>query len=183
MYVWMMRPNGLDLRQTYRDGQHVSAVYQNVIISYSLAEPTSGYMQSWVQTIGTLAREGRGGVASIIIIDGVAKPPSDEVRVEIKQAIAKAGPHLRALAQVVEGTGFTAAAKRSALSFISLVARFPFPIKIFSTRREAAAWVKERLHDPSLGPSLQTLTVDELARACDAVCAEGSELGRRSVPV
>jgi len=150
---------------------HVSAVFQNVIISYSVAEPNTGYMADWVKTIVELSRDNPRGVASIIVIDGSAKPPSEEIRADIKRAIAQAGPHLRGLAQVVEGTGFGAAAKRSALSVITLVARFPFPIKIFSTRREAAFWVKEMLSDPSLGKRYEGLRAEDIVHACDAVCS------------
>lgn len=165
-------PAAIDVRETYRDDVHVSGVFRNVIISYSLGEPNRGYMASWIKSIESLGRTYPRAVACIIIIDGSAKPPSEAIRSEIKDAIAKVAPHLRALAQVVEGSGFASAAKRSALSFIALVARFPFPLKIFGTRREAAHWVRERLSDPAIGNE-NDMSLDELLRACDAVSAWG----------
>jgi hypothetical protein len=171
----------MDVRETYRDEMHVSAVFRNVIISHSLGEPTTGYIEDWVKTIGLLAREYPRSVASIIIIDGSAKPPGEEIRNVIKASISKAAPNIRALAQVVEGSGFTSAAKRSALSFITLVARFPCPVKIFGTRREAAYWIRERLSEQPVVKA-NDMTLEELTRACDTVVSSTRLLSASGKP-
>lgn len=149
----------------------MTATYENVIISYSVAEPNTGYLKSWVQSVDSIFARHPGGVGTIVVIDRSAKPPSEAVREPIKHAIAQAGPKLRGVAQVVEGEGFGAAAKRSALAFITLIARFPFPVKIFASRKDAAQWMVDRLGDPALGPGAEAPMAGDLLEAIDLVCA------------
>jgi len=50
-----------------------------------------------------------------------------------------------AIAVVVEGKGFVAAAKRSAVSMIALLARFPFPMRIFGEVIDASSWLAQQI--------------------------------------
>lgn len=45
---------------------------------------------------------------------------------------------------MIEGEGFGAAALRSAMSLMSLAARYPYPQKVFKSVGDAAAWILRR---------------------------------------
>jgi hypothetical protein len=46
---------------------------------------------------------------------------------------------------VIEGEGFGAAALRSAISLMSLAARYPYPQKVFKRVSDATAWILPRM--------------------------------------
>jgi hypothetical protein len=151
----------------YADHEHAVGVYANTLISFSLAEPTRPYLDSWKENARKLVTTYEH-IAAVNVIDGSAKPPSDAVRFEIKQLIASLSANFLAIAIVIEGTGFLAAAKRSALSMITLMSRQPCPIRIFGTMPEAANWLISQVRS---GASQGGLEMRGLVGAAGAVRA------------
>src|SRR4051812_25079756 len=112
------------LRVGYSDAHHCIGTCGNVIITYSRAEPNQAYLTKWKGLAHELLRAHPDGIGVIIVIDGAAPPPSESIRAAIKKTMLDLGTRLKAASLVVEGSGFLAAGKRSAMSLISLVARY-----------------------------------------------------------
>lgn len=136
----------------YADQDHAVAVLGNLIISYSRAEPSREYLQHWIDHAKRTVAAHRQ-LAAITIVDSDAKPPSDQVRVEINETLRTMGADMAGIAYVLEGKGFVAAAKRSAVAMIALLARFPFPMRAFGDVAEAAVWLSSQ---PNNGPEKLT---------------------------
>jgi hypothetical protein len=149
----------------YVDRDHVTGAFANVLISFSVAEPTRPYLENW----GTSSKElvaTYGSIVAMNIIDSEAKPPSDTVRVEIDRLITTLSDKIVAIAIVPEGLGFLAAAKRSALSMITLMSRRPFPIRVFGDVPEASNWLLAQLRSSSIPARLD---VNALAAAAESI--------------
>jgi serine/threonine-protein kinase len=80
------------------------------------------------------------GLGCLVIIDAQSPAPDAEVRREIDQVLADLSPCLRALAWVVLGDGFQAAAVRAVLTGLPLGRPRSYPTKIASDLRSALAW-------------------------------------------
>jgi hypothetical protein len=128
----------------YTDRDHIVGTFANVVMSFSLAEPTRAYLDNWAVITKKLLLNYEH-IAGINVIDSTAKPPSDAIRVEINQLIATLSSRICGIAMVVEGTGFIAAAKRSAMSMVTLMSRPPMPIRIFGTVPDSGVWLTSQL--------------------------------------
>ncbi len=133
----------------YVDQDHVTGSVANILISFSVAEPTFAYLENWGTSSKELAAT-YGRIVAMNIIDSSAKPPSDTIRLEINQLITTLSDNIVAIAIVTEGRGFLAAAKRSALSMITLLSRRPFPIRVFGDVPEASTWLIGQLRASSV---------------------------------
>jgi hypothetical protein len=85
------------------------------------------------------------------IIHSGARAPSETSKKAIRSTISRHCNHIHSFAYVVEGRGFGAAAMRSALSLISLAARYPFPQKVFATVAEGQDWIVSRTPEGAPG--------------------------------
>jgi Asp-tRNA(Asn)/Glu-tRNA(Gln) amidotransferase A subunit family amidase len=154
----------LDVRQVYADEMHRTVAFHNVTVSYSRDEPTAPFLNAWTDKVRELRRTYPKGIGVLIVIDSDAKPPSEEVRELVTKVLRDMGSSILGLAHVVEGRGFMAASKRSALSLVTLVARFPFPIKIFDAADLGIAWLLSRMGDAAApevtAPRLLTVARD-----------------------
>jgi hypothetical protein len=151
----------LQLHEVYADREHRMGHIGNVLVCFSRSEPSGQLLPRFTEAIRELNVRYSGGVAFLVVIDSDAGPPSERVREQIKKTLRDPGIRLAALAQVVEGRGFMAASKRSALALVALVARFPFPLKIFDTVSSGAEWILEKMGDGAL----DNLTVSQLMGA------------------
>jgi hypothetical protein len=93
-----------------------------------------------------IARHG-AGIAVLVIIPSVAKPPPEEVRTAITNMLARVAPSLRCVCWLVEGSGFGAAAVRAALTGLQLVSRSPYPTRVCSSVGEALSWILPHMRD------------------------------------
>jgi hypothetical protein len=69
-------------------------------------------------------------------------------RKEASALLERFGGQLRAVASVIEGTGFAASATRSVMTAISVLARSPCPLKIFGSFDEGVDWYTARVDIP-----------------------------------
>jgi hypothetical protein len=81
------------------------------------------------------------GVAVLVIIPSVARPPAEEVRRAITTMLSRSERHLRCVCWLVEGTGFRAAAVRAALTGLQMVNKSPYPTRVCSELGEALRWI------------------------------------------
>ena len=119
-------------------------VCQNTVLTYSVDAPNPEYLGGWMSTVERVATQFPTGLLVITIIDRHARAPDDSSRARIRQTVLRHAAVIQAFAYVVEGEGFGAAAVRSALSLISMAARYPFPQKVFSRVEDAVPWMLSR---------------------------------------
>ena len=87
------------------------------------------------------------GVGLITIVEPGAPLPPTEARQALGQLLGEASGSIRYSAVVYEGGGFRASAVRGVVSSLILLARPPFPHRVFATTTEACAWFQR-----SFGP-------------------------------
>jgi hypothetical protein len=138
----------------YADGQHCIGVHSKVILTYSTDVPHPAYLAAWAVATDRLITRDGPPLSVITIIDSNVRAPSEPSKAAIRATISRHSPNIHALAYVVEGSGFAAAAMRSALSLISLAARYSFPQKVFSSIEDAAQWVTKGVPEGASVPQL-----------------------------
>jgi hypothetical protein len=81
------------------------------------------------------------GIALLTIVEERAPMPPTECRQSIAETLRDASDHILASAVVFEGEGFRAAAVRSVVAGLNMLARQKFPHKVFSDISEAGSWM------------------------------------------
>lgn len=130
----------------YQDAQHVISVFENTVLTYSNDGPNERYLEAWTHAVERVASRFPAELLGLTLINHRAHAPDETSKAHIRRTILQHAAELKAFAYVVEGEGFGAAAIRSALSLISLAARYPFPMKVFGRVEEAVPWM---LNHPS----------------------------------
>ncbi len=93
-----------------------------------------------------------GGIGALVIIPKGAKPPPEAQRKVIHSALLRLSTSVRALAWVIEGDGFAAAATRGVLMGLALYGRRSYPTHVSATIRDAFGWLARTLgRDASIG--------------------------------
>jgi len=82
-----------------------------------------------------------GKVVFLCLVEAGTEPPDDNIRKASSAMISAHGSKLKAVACVIEGSGFKAAISRTVLSGIQFLIRSPSPIKYFESIGSGAAWL------------------------------------------
>jgi hypothetical protein len=82
-----------------------------------------------------------GGFCALAVMSGPMLHMSPDARAEAESLSKNPGRNLTAIAQVITGTGFAAAATRALASGLMLVRKGNVPTKIFSEVAPAARWL------------------------------------------
>jgi hypothetical protein len=135
----------------YRDGQHVISVCENAVLTYSSHAPNPEYLEAWTRTVELMLNDRNAALFVMTIINRHAQAPDDASKTSIRNTILQHASRITSFAYVVDGEGFRAAAMRSALSLISLTARYPFPQKVFGRVEDAVPWMLSRPYPRSAG--------------------------------
>jgi hypothetical protein len=98
----------------------------------------------------SLKREYPGGYGVLIIIPRNARPPSDEARRAINDALASAEGGLKCVCWLVEGKGFQAAMARAVLTGLRFFPRATFDTAVKSDLRDALEWILTCLRGPDV---------------------------------
>ena len=134
-----------ELKVVYMDEVHCIANFMDIQISISRGEPGIAFLEQSIRLLRASAKEYPKGVGLLIVISADAPPPSEAAREHIKKGLIQLSGVLKGAARVIEGQGFTSAAKRSALSLLDLLLRMPYPTKIFGSTSEASVWLVQSL--------------------------------------
>lgn len=89
----------------------------------------------------SLRRQYPRGYGLLIIIPQNARPPSDEARQSINEALARAAGGLKCVCWLVEGKGFQAAMARAVLTGLRFFPRASFETAVKSDLRGALEWI------------------------------------------
>lgn len=85
------------------------------------------------------------GIASLVVVEPRAATPDSDTRPVFAAGMRECGSRLHGVAYVVAAKGFRGAAVRAAISGLSLLAREPYPTKVFTSTGDAAAWLAPTL--------------------------------------
>jgi hypothetical protein len=136
------------------DRHHCTGTWRNVFINVWADDVTLEAARGLGSAIGRLLEQHPRGVAIFgVSRPGVAVVPGSEERRLLSEMLSKQGKALLAVASVIQGDGFVAAAKRTVMSTISLLARQPCPVAIFDAHHDAAAWLAPRLGESHVDPN------------------------------
>jgi hypothetical protein len=86
-----------------------------------------------------------GRAALLTVVEESAPLPSPDARTALANVLRFCADDLLASAVVMEGAGFRAAAVRSVATGLALVARQPFPHRVFPTALLGSEWLHEHL--------------------------------------
>ena len=128
----------------YQDAHHVISVYENTVLTYSIDAPNPIFLDAWARTVALVVDQRQAGLMNMTIIERHVQPPNDVSRTRIRNTVLRHAADIKAFAYVVEGEGFGASAIRSAISLMSMAARYPFPLKVFGHVEDAASWMLNR---------------------------------------
>lgn len=94
------------------------------------------------------------GIGTVTIVEETAPMPPSDARAALAKALDDHSERVRVSAVAYEGTGFRAAAVRSVVAGLTMVARQPYPHKVFATVEEAMVWMAPQLPSPTSGQDL-----------------------------
>ncbi len=118
---------------------HIVGTWNNVSLIIWRVATFSNAVDLSQRTSEELARKYPGGIGLLTIIEQSAPMPPSEARSRIADFFASAD-YIKASSVAFEGTGFRAGAVRSVVAGLTMLARQPFPHKIFATLKEATDW-------------------------------------------
>jgi hypothetical protein len=150
----------------YTDHEHCIAVHGSAVIAFSLQPPNPKCLEAWTTALVQLTQRTQGPISILIIIDSGARSPDEATKRQIQDVCTRYAGRIGAFAYVIEGEGFGAAALRSAISLMSLAARYPYPQKVFKRVSDATAWILPRMSAklPDDVTVVSTLATVELMR-------------------
>jgi hypothetical protein len=117
------------------------AVYRDVFVLVWRHDTTMEGCAAVRHDLFEMAQTRPKGLALITIVEELAPMPPAESRQELAKILTDASDHIRASAVVFEGTGFRAAAVRSVVVGLTMLARQKFPHKVFGNLPDAASWM------------------------------------------
>ena len=136
---------GSNLRITHADNDHCLGVAGPFLISIENAEPSLAHLDRVHGLVQQLGAKGSKQAGVLVVIRDNARPPSDAARARIVRLFTEFDGRVGAFAYAMEGEGFAAAAKRSALALILTAKRVGFPMKVFKSFSEAVPWIVRTL--------------------------------------
>ena len=98
-------------------------------------------MAAVVQSFEEARRAGAGRFANYGVAEADSSLPEAEMRARLAHLMRDFADDMAASAFTFEGTGFRAAAVRTAATGLALIARQPYPHRIFNATRVAADWL------------------------------------------
>jgi hypothetical protein len=90
------------------------------------------------------------GYGVLIIIPRRARPPSEQARRAINEALEAAAGGLKCLCWLVEGKGFQAAMARAVLTGLRILPRTPYTTSVKGDLDEALTWILNGLRGSSV---------------------------------
>lgn len=97
------------------------------------------------ETCSAFAKEHPEGIGLLTIIEDKAPAPDNDARGRIAEFLGQA-EFIAASGVAFEGSGFRAAAVRSIVSGLTILARQPFPHKVFSSIFATMEWLSPELN-------------------------------------
>lgn len=112
------------------------------------------------------------GIGLVTVVEESAPMPPSDARDALAQFLERASSHIKVSAVAFEGSGFRAAAVRSVVAGLTMVARQSYPHKVFASVEEGAAWMSPQMPNPTSAKDLSE-AVAELRQRLKQQAANG----------
>jgi hypothetical protein len=122
------------------DDVHARAYYNDVLICVWQKPPTLAALNQVHELARKLVARAHHGIGVFGIAQAGMSMIGAAERRRAGDLLREFGENIRAIASVIEGTGFRAGTTRSVMTAITLFARQPARVKIFATVDEAVVW-------------------------------------------
>jgi hypothetical protein len=106
-------------------------------------------------------------VGVVIVIEPTAAPPSSAARKGLAEVFSSRADVVVAVAVVPDGSGFRASMVRGVVTGLSLLARFPYPYKVFNKIDSATAWLAPQVGGAATKAALLANAIAQLRRQLD----------------
>jgi len=124
-----------------------------VAISVWDAEPKLEHATRSVTLLRKVARS-HDGIVLLAVLASDCALPNEAVRSALARGLTEIGGNVAAVANVVEGGGFRAAALRGVVTSLALVMRPRYPQRVFESVPPACAFLGAHLPTPEVGRAL-----------------------------
>jgi len=171
-----MQMHGPTLHEVTRD--HIIMTASNFVIAIFRHETTLGGVRVIQRVYDEHARVFPKGVYMLTLVEQSAPLPGTQERDALAKFLASGAGRTRMSAVIHEGTGFRAAMVRGVVTGLTMVARLPYPHKIFATLEEAASWFGTTTHK-DVDPDLLVKVVTEARQAVELREAAGASSAAR----
>jgi hypothetical protein len=133
-------PGGARVR--FADADCLIATWNNVVICVWRKGTTGVGVAALHSAYDAHAKEHPEGVFLMTIVERHAETPSQAIRAALARFLEKGAGRTTLSAVVQEGTGFRAAFVRSIVTGLALMAKLPYPHKVFGSVTEATMWFR-----------------------------------------
>jgi hypothetical protein len=121
----------------------VMAQVGHICVALWRKKPTPERFEIQRSNLELAVKRNPGRTAFMCLVEAGTEPPDDDIRKASSAMITSHGPNLKAVACVIEGSGFKAAISRTVLSGIVFLIRSPSPIKYFESAASGGAWLSQ----------------------------------------
>lgn len=122
------------------DSNHIVATWSRSVIAVWRNVTTADAVHAMRDTIQALGKRHPGGVTLLQLVEAHAVMPDSAARAALTDMLNTSRNVVKYSAVVYEGEGFKAAAVRGIVTSLTMLAKPPFPHRIFSTVDTAAVW-------------------------------------------
>ena len=152
------------------DKDYCTAAWRDLFVLIWRHETTLEGIKAGRDALASMGQSHPDGCAMLTIVEPGAPMPPAEARDALSEVLRDAGDIIKVSAVVFEGAGFRAAAVRSVVTGISLVAKQPYPHKVFATVDAAASWLSPSLPE---GPTPPQTLVDSVVTLREELASLG----------
>lgn len=129
------------LRWVSDSGTHLVGIAGQLVVLVPYDSPSAQSLEDLLRIFDDVARNGKG---ASLLLSFVGRPilPPPKARAHIQGFLDRVRSQMNAIAAVVPGEGFGAAAQRGAVTAVLMFARLE-RVRICATLHEAVAWLSE----------------------------------------
>lgn len=135
----------MSYRYGSQDRNHATGAWRNVFWVCWRGETIPTAMAPMYTLMDTLISEYPDGIAMVTIVEESAPPPSADSRKAIAQLWRHVGHAVRGSIVAFEGEGFRASFVRGVVTSLTLLAKPPFPHRVFASVNAGAPWLIQQL--------------------------------------
>jgi len=152
------------------DEAYATSGVQDALVAVWCGEPTAERLVALADQMRLLAARSGGRVFLFNVITTTTPVPTTEARAVLQEQFESMRGQLIAAAIVLEKSGLHGSLSRTVLSTLATVTKRPFPMRIFSVRRDAAHWL--RTSGCAASPQTLAALADTLASKLKPVSEE-----------
>lgn len=123
------------------DEAHATSNVRDTLVAIWRGEPTPERLGALADQLRAVAQRSSGRVYLYNVITPETRVPSPAARSALQSHFISMRGQLIAAAIVLEKTGAQGALSRAILKTLLTITRQPFPMRVFSVRKDALAWL------------------------------------------